>query len=90
MTPQKLRKRNVPIDVKQKQRAAIEVLFLEGQAGEEIAIRSHDLCGQAAYSRPPIFRARHWVRREERRASTRETARETASISETTRSPHGE
>jgi hypothetical protein len=48
------------MEVKQKQRAVIEFLLLDGRTGEEIAIRLHDVDGEAAYSRAPVFR---WVNR---------------------------
>jgi transposase len=48
------------MNVKQKQRAVVEFLFLEGRTGEEIAIRLHDVYGEAASSRATIFR---WINR---------------------------
>ena len=50
------------MDVKQKQRAVIEFLLLEGRAGEEIAIRLHDVYGEATYSRATVFRWTNRVR----------------------------
>jgi transposase len=60
MTPQKLRKRKVSLDVKQKIPAVIKFLLLEGRDREEITIRLHDAYGEAAYSRATVFR---WINR---------------------------
>jgi hypothetical protein len=49
------------MDVKQKQRAVIELLLLEGLVGQEIAIHLCDVYGEAAYSRVPIFQSINWV-----------------------------
>jgi hypothetical protein len=51
------------MDVKDKQRAFIEFLLLEGCAGEEIVIRLRNLYGSAAYCRASLFRWINEVRR---------------------------
>jgi hypothetical protein len=43
---------------KQKQRAVIEFLLLEGRSGDEIAQRLHNVYGQDADCRAPVFR---WI-----------------------------
>jgi hypothetical protein len=46
------------MDMKQKQRAAIEFLLFEGRSSDEIAQRFHDMCGQDADCRASVFR---WI-----------------------------
>jgi hypothetical protein len=51
--------RKLSMDAKQKQRAVIEFLLLEGRPGNKTAIRLHDMHEEAAYSRATMFR---WIR----------------------------
>jgi transposase len=46
------------MEIKDKQRAVIEFLLLEGCAGDEIAIRLRNVYGEDAYSRATVFR---WI-----------------------------
>jgi hypothetical protein len=44
------------MNMKQKQRAVIEFLLLEGRLGDDIAIHRHTVSEDAAYSRAAVFR----------------------------------
>jgi hypothetical protein len=46
------------MDVKEKQRAVIEFLSLEGCPGDEILIRLQNVHGTDGYSRSSVF---HWI-----------------------------
>jgi hypothetical protein len=64
MTSQKLNRRKVSMDAKEKQGAAIVFLSLDGRPGEEIEIRISNLYGEAACSSSTVSRWRKKIRSE--------------------------